>query len=137
MKEEIKMFLEAHLLRYKKNDRSAKNSLEHKLDDFLNKYVVPALKEYFSPETKISDVIKLKLNPVTSIHLDPRIEWEIEPQGKMSSVYIFSSITFLILFIACMNFMNLSTAQANRRAKEVNSEKIVVYCGMNPLLYIL
>ena len=107
------------------NDRSAKNSLEHKLDDFLNKYVVPALKEYFSPETKISDVIKLKLNPVTSIHLDPRIEWEIEPQGKMSSVYIFSSITFLILFIACMNFMNLSTAQANRRAKEVGLRKAI------------
>jgi len=108
------------------NDGSAKNSLEYKLDAFLNKYVGPAYEEYYGPEvTNISDVIKLKLNPVTSIHLDPRVEWEIEPQGKMSSVYIFSSIAFLILFIACMNFMNLSTARANKRAKEVGLRKAI------------
>lgn len=43
----------------------------------------------------------------------------------MSSVYIFSSIAVLILLIACMNFMNLSTARANKRAKEVGLRKAI------------
>jgi len=107
------------------NDGSAKNSLEHKLDAFVNKYVGPAIKDYLGPDIKASDAVKLKLNPITSIHLNPRIEWEIEPQGKMSSVYIFSSIAVLILLIACMNFMNLSTARANKRAKEVGLRKAI------------
>jgi putative ABC transport system permease protein len=107
------------------NDGSAKNSLEHKLDTFVTKYVGPGIKEYLGPDIKVSDIIKLKLNPITSIHLNPRIEWEIEPQGKMSSVYIFSSIAVLILLIACMNFMNLSTARANKRAKEVGLRKAI------------
>lgn len=107
------------------NDGSAKYSLEQKFGAFLDKYVGSAYREFLDPDRKISDVIKLKLNPVTSIHLHPRINWEIEPQGNITSVYIFSSISVLILFIACMNFMNLSTARANRRAKEVGLRRAI------------
>ncbi len=106
-------------------DEQYKSSLEQKFEVFLGKYVFPFYKKYYKPGTNLSDVVKLKLNPLTNIHLNPRINWEIGPQGSMASVYIFSSIAVLILFIACMNFMNLSTARANKRAKEVGLRKTI------------
>ncbi|MBN1272941.1 MAG: FtsX-like permease family protein, partial [Candidatus Aminicenantes bacterium] len=107
------------------NDKSSKHKLEQQFEAFLNKYVGPVFANYFGEDKKISDVLRLRLIPVTGIHLNPRTNWEIEPQGSMSSVYIFSFIAILILFIACMNFMNLSTARANKRAKEVGLRKTI------------
>jgi putative ABC transport system permease protein len=65
------------------------------------------------------------MNPLLNIHLHPAEQFEIEPQGSMISVYIFSMIAILILIIACINFMNLSTAHANKRAKEVGIRKTI------------
>lgn len=107
------------------NDKSSKHKLEQQFEAFLNKYVGSVFADYFGKDQKISDVIRLILIPVTSIHLNPRANWEIEAQGSMSSVYIFSSVAILILFIACMNFMSLSTARANKRAKEVGLRKTI------------
>lgn len=64
------------------------------------------------------------LQPLTSIHLDPtNLEGKIQPGGNITSVYIMISVAVLILFIACINFMNLATARSSERAKEVGVRK--------------
>ena len=73
----------------------------------------------------IHEVLKMHLFPITNIHLSPSPNWEIEAIGNKASVYIFSSIAVMILIIACINFMNLSTARAHKRAKEVSLRKTV------------
>ena len=66
------------------------------------------------------------LQPLADIHLHSAgVGVEIEPQGDVRYVYTFSTIALLILLIACINFVNLSTAQASRRAKEVGMRKVV------------
>jgi putative ABC transport system permease protein len=61
--------------------------------------------------------------PVTAIHLSPGRQFEIRPPGSMATVYAFAGVGALILLIACINFMNLSTALATQRAKEVGVRK--------------
>lgn len=64
------------------------------------------------------------LQPVTGIHLDPtNFEGKILAGGNLTSVYIMISVALLILFIACINFMNLATARSAERAKEVGVRK--------------
>ncbi len=64
------------------------------------------------------------LQPVTGIHLDPtNFEGKILAGGNITSVYIMISVAVLILFIACINFMNLATARSAERAKEVGVRK--------------
>ncbi len=69
--------------------------------------------------------ITLTLQPLTSIHLHSRLEQEISATGSIANVYIFSVIAIFILFIACLNFMNLSTARSARRAQEVGMRKVL------------
>ncbi|MFC1513798.1 ABC transporter permease [candidate division KSB1 bacterium] len=65
------------------------------------------------------------LQNLADIHLYSDYTYEIEPNGSMTYVYIFSIIAILILIIACINFMNLSTARSSRRAKEVGVRKVL------------
>ena len=62
--------------------------------------------------------------PLTGIHLHSDKSYEIEANGNVTYVYIFSVIAIFILFIACVNFMNLSTARSANRAKEVGIRKV-------------
>ncbi len=64
------------------------------------------------------------LMPLTDIHLHSDKSYEIEASGNITYVYIFSMIAILILLIACINFMNLSTAHSANRAKEVGIRKV-------------
>lgn len=66
---------------------------------------------------------RFKVQPLTSIHLHSNLEYEIEPNSDASYIYIFSIIAVAILLIACVNFMNLSTARSSTRAKEVGIRK--------------
>ncbi len=68
---------------------------------------------------------QLHLWPLTDIHLHSHLDSEIEANSQISFVYIFSIIAIFVLLIACFNFINLSTAQASRRAKEVGLRKVV------------
>ncbi len=99
--------------------------LEPKFAAFLTRYMAADFLALVGPEADVNDVFKLKLKPLTDIHLSPSSEFEIEPQGSLSSVYIFSAIALLILAVACVNFMNLSTARANKRAREVGLRKTI------------
>ena len=71
------------------------------------------------------DRIRLKLMKVTDIHLYSATENEVEANGDVLYVTIFTIIALFILLIACINFINLSTARAARRAKEVGLRKVV------------
>ncbi|HWB26462.1 MAG TPA: ABC transporter permease [Chitinophagaceae bacterium] len=62
--------------------------------------------------------------PLTDIHLHSDKSYEIEANGNITYVYIFSVIAVFILLIACVNFMNLSTARSANRAKEVGIRKV-------------
>jgi len=61
--------------------------------------------------------------PITDIHLNSTREGEMRTPGSMMTVYTFSAIAAFVLLIACINFMNLATARATQRAKEVGMRK--------------
>jgi putative ABC transport system permease protein len=65
------------------------------------------------------------LQPIAGIHHDTRIAFGFEPAGNPLFVKIFAAVGLFILLIACLNFMNLSTARATNRAKEVGLRKVV------------
>jgi putative ABC transport system permease protein len=66
----------------------------------------------------------LELMPFTRIHLHAHFGW-VKEAGAIKYVYIFSIIALFVLLIACINFMNLSTARSAGRAKEVGLRKVV------------
>ena len=68
---------------------------------------------------------KMELQPLTSIHLYSNLDYELSPNGNISRVYIFIAIAVLILLIALINYMNLSTARSSVRVKEVGIRKVV------------
>ncbi len=65
------------------------------------------------------------LQPLTDIHLKSSLEGELEGNGDIRYVYVFSLIAVFILLIACINFMNLSTARSFNRGKEVGLRKVL------------
>ncbi|MFC2125542.1 ABC transporter permease [Bacteroidota bacterium] len=76
-------------------------------------------------EEMANGTIGFRLQPLTSIHLHSDIRWELEANGDIYYVYIFSVLAVFILVIACINFMNLATARATSRATEIGLKKIV------------
>lgn len=75
---------------------------------------------------QVKDGTEFRLQPLSAIHLDSRAHYRnyIEV-GDRTYVYVFSLIALFVLFIACVNFMNLSTARSTTRAKEVGMRKTV------------
>jgi putative ABC transport system permease protein len=92
-------------------------------------------RKYASPQLKLSMGVSLdqfeaagnkfgfSLQPLTSIHLYSHLNGELEPNGEISYVYVFSAIAMAILLIACINFINLATARSERRSREVGIRK--------------
>ncbi|MCP4662206.1 MAG: FtsX-like permease family protein [bacterium] len=72
-----------------------------------------------------SESMNFKLMPISDIHLHSRMFNEIEPNSDILYVYIFSVVAFVILLVACINFMNLATARSANRAREVGMRKVV------------
>ncbi|MEP7233469.1 MAG: ABC transporter permease [Ginsengibacter sp.] len=72
-----------------------------------------------------SKFTSLGLQKLTDIHLYSHTDYEAEPNGDISRVYIFSAIALFILLIACINYMNLSTARSALRAKEIGIRKVI------------
>jgi putative ABC transport system permease protein len=72
-----------------------------------------------------SKYTKLGLQKLTDIHLYSHTDYEAEPNGDIRRVYIFSIIGLFILLIACINYMNLSTARSALRAREIGIRKVI------------
>ncbi|MFS8083684.1 MAG: FtsX-like permease family protein, partial [Ginsengibacter sp.] len=72
-----------------------------------------------------SKMTELGLQKLTDIHLYSHTDLEAEPNGDIKRVYIFSAIALFILLIACINYMNLSTARSSLRAKEIGIRKVI------------
>ena len=72
-----------------------------------------------------NEKITITLQPITDIHLYSNNMIGIGGTGDITQVYIFSVIALLILLLACINFMNLSTARAGNRSKEIGMRKVV------------
>lgn len=90
--------------------------LEAKFPTFYSKY----LSKYIGDSE-----YRMKLQPLTSIHLYSDLEYEIGAKGNIKTVYIFSAIALLILVIACINYMNLYTARSLKRVREVGVRKAI------------
>lgn len=74
---------------------------------------------------RASKFTTLGLQKLTDIHLYSHTDYEAEPNGDIKRVYIFSAIALFILLIACINYMNLSTARSALRAREIGMRKVI------------
>jgi putative ABC transport system permease protein len=78
-----------------------------------------------SPDAPTSEAYMQTLQPLKDIHLNPSGMGEMKPGGNIRTVRIFVVTAALLLLIACINFMNLTTANATRRAREVALRKVM------------
>jgi putative ABC transport system permease protein len=99
--------------------------------DFIKKYLLSALKDFqiysMADLEKSGNRVRFSLIPVTRIHLysDRQSGEELSPPGSVQYVAIFSAVALFILLIACVNFMNLTTARSAGRAREVGIRKVL------------
>lgn len=103
---------------------------EKKFPDVVIKYVFPEVQKFMDIKSmddfKNSDnKLEYSLIPLTDIHLKSSRIAELGVNGNIQYVYIFSAVALFILLIACINFMNLSTARSAGRAKEVGIRKVL------------
>jgi putative ABC transport system permease protein len=105
------------------------HKLESQLNAFMEKYTGPMLQgvihQSMEEFKKGGGYIRATFTPLPDIHLHSNKTGEIDANGNAQYVYIFSAIALLILLIACVNFMNLSTARSSNRAKEVGVRKVL------------
>jgi putative ABC transport system permease protein len=99
-------------------DKADLGKLQSRLPDFAERHIGKKMKE---GQMRVEYI----LQPLQGIHLNSHLRYEIAPTGSMQYIYIFSAIGIFILLIAGINYMNLSTAHAVRRAKEVGVKKVL------------
>ena len=103
--------------------------LEAKLPQVVEKYMGPQFQQSMGMSLaqfrKKGNDIGLYLQPLTDIHLRSSFAYDLGTNGDIQYIYIFGAIALFMLLIACINFMNLSTAGASKRAKEVGIRKVL------------
>ncbi|MGW8317455.1 MAG: ABC transporter permease [Bacteroidales bacterium] len=99
---------------------AAESDLEAKLPDFVDKYLFQGKYEENSDE---ENYWHLSLQKLREIHLGSDLNGEFEANGNLAYIRIFTLVAFLVLIVACINFMNLTTASSSIRAREVGVRK--------------
>jgi putative ABC transport system permease protein len=89
-----------------------------KLDNLLEEKMGENAREYGLQFTPF-------LQPAASVHLDSKTRFEIAETGNKASVYIFTAVAIFILLLACINFINLTTARSSQRSKEIGIRKVI------------
>ena len=102
------------------HDGTDAKALEGKLMPWIRKYFPVSDERY---QGLLDQGYGFRLQPVTDIHLKSSLRWELEPNGNIEYVHILSAAALLTLIIACVNFMNLTTAKSAERAKEIGMRK--------------
>jgi putative ABC transport system permease protein len=101
------------------NEETNPHVVEKKIPELYRKYAEsdlwPGGRRYCRPF----------LQALGSIHLHSDLDGEFAPTSDVKNIYLFSTIAFLILIIACINYMNLATARSTQRGKEVAIRKVV------------
>ena len=100
------------------------------LNQYVSKYVLPEAKQVMNISSmedfeRSGNKLKYSLTPMLDIHLYSGRPFELSAGGNIQYVYIFSLVAVFILLIACINFMNLTTARSANRAKEVGIRKVL------------
>jgi putative ABC transport system permease protein len=105
-----------------------KTTMEAKFPEVVLKYVGPQIKKYIGITIedfqRAGNQFGYELEPLKDIHLKGAPQYQIEPSGSITTVYIFAVIALLILVIAIINYINLATAKSAGRAKEVGIRKV-------------
>ncbi|HMG67616.1 MAG TPA: ABC transporter permease, partial [Chitinophagaceae bacterium] len=108
---------------------AAPESLEAKFPELVKKYVVPETMHdmgvSLAEAQKTVNTFRFSLEPLNRIHLYSNTKYELEPNGDIQYVYIFSALAIFIMLLACVNFTNLSTAASSKRAREVGMRKVM------------
>ena len=110
-------------------ERADINELNGKIPGLIKKYVgndiLDRLGLTLSEFLDSGNDWAYEMQKMTDIHLHSNISLEIEPNGNIQSIYIFSVIGIFLLVIACINFVILTTAQSGIRVKEIGLRKII------------
>ncbi len=111
------------------SDGADPKKLESNLPSFFKRHAGPQLQSLlrltFDGFEQGGNHFRLSLVPLKDIHLRSNVEFELDANGSIQYVYILSAIAVFILLIACVNFMNLSTARSANRAREVVVRKVL------------
>ena len=97
------------------------HAFQAKMDAFVDKYIIP---QWGGEEFQGS--IRFNLEPLREVHFNNELIYDTPKKGNKAYVTLFAIVAVLILAIACINYINMSTADATRRAKEVALRKV---CG--------
>jgi putative ABC transport system permease protein len=111
----------------KLNEHADYHLVDEKFPDLVEKYIGPQVQQVLGMSLQQfydqGGDYGFYLQPMLRIHLYPLTQGELEPPGNIKIIYLLSAIVLLIIIIACINFMNLSTARYTDRIKEVGVRK--------------
>lgn len=114
---------------YKLNPQADQAAVKSAIDGFIPKYFGPEIQQFLGISLEKfkeqGNEFGYQVMPLLDIHLYSNTSDELKPGGSIQYLYIFGAVAFFIILIACINFMNLATARASNRAKEVGVRKAI------------